>query len=323
MAPVPRRARCGSSPTSPIPTHFSAAYDLQGSGWDRGGFGYVAEGYANLPINDRVAVRLVGWDEHDPGYLANVPGTNAAAGIIDGVRTYQYATQFSEAAGGGPITISNAGHTRNDYNSVDTYGARMALQIDLNDNWTITPTLMGQETRSGGVFAYDPTVGFLKITHFLPEYSNDRWYQAALTIQGKVANLDLTYAGAYMDRMITAKSDYSDYSFFYDKAYGSYGYYVFHDDAGHVIDPSQAIWSLDHFTKMSHEIRRGLRRKTTACVSLRALHIRLQRHDRHRLRHPVNDIRNAQDPRSALLGDFHRAAGPGKYDPDDIRFHSL
>src|SRR5712692_8593148 len=42
------------------------------------------------------------------------------------------------------------------------------------------------------------------------------------------------------------------------------------------------------------------------------LHIRLQRHDRHRLRHPVNDIRNAQDPRSALLGDFHRADRTGE-----------
>jgi len=243
----------------PDTSGFSAAYNVGFNTVSHGDIGGVAEGYVNIPLADNIAIRLVGWDEHDGGYIDNIAGTNKGAGIVNGVRTYPNATRDSESMGGGPITISNAGHTRNDYNSVDTYGARTALQIDLNGNWTITPTLMGQETRTGGVFAYDPGVGFLKITHFLPEYSNDRWYQAALTIEGKIANLDLTYAGAYMDRMITAKSDYSDYSFFYDKAYydASYvnSYYVFHKDTGETIDPSQAIWSRDHFTKMSHEIR--------------------------------------------------------------------
>jgi outer membrane receptor protein involved in Fe transport len=239
----------------PDTSGFSAAYDVGANTVSHGSVGGVAEGYVNIPITDHTAIRLVAWDEHDGGYVDNIAGTNAAAGIVDGVRTYPNATLFSEAAGGGPITISNVGHTRNDYNSVDTYGGRMALRFDLDDNWTITPTLMGQEAREGGVFAYDPAVGFLKITHFLPEYSNDRWYQGALTIQGKVFNLDLTYAGAYMERLITAKSDYSDYSYFYDQLYGSGGSYVFHDDGGNVIDPSQAIWGRDHFTKMSNEIR--------------------------------------------------------------------
>ncbi len=32
------------------------------------------------------------------------------------------------------------------------------------------------------------------------EPSKDRFWQAALTVQGKIANFDVTYAGAYMDR---------------------------------------------------------------------------------------------------------------------------
>ncbi|MEI9929609.1 MAG: hypothetical protein WDM89_03325 [Rhizomicrobium sp.] len=109
-----------------------------------------------------------------------------------------------------------------DYNSVDTLGGRAALKIDLDNNWTITPTIMGQDQRAYGNFSYDPGIGHLEITHFLPEWTNDRWYQTALTIQGKLSNLDVTYAGAYMDRAITSRADYSDYSFFYDQLYGSY-----------------------------------------------------------------------------------------------------
>ena len=40
--------------------------------------------------------------------------------------------------------------------------------------------------------------------------------QAALTVEGKISNLDVTYAGAYLKRDVDVNSDYSDYSFFYD-----------------------------------------------------------------------------------------------------------
>ena len=34
------------------------------------------------------AIRLVGWDEHDAGYIDNVAGTNQSACIQNGVRTF-------------------------------------------------------------------------------------------------------------------------------------------------------------------------------------------------------------------------------------------
>ncbi len=235
----------------PDSSAFSAAYDIGVNDVAHGGVGAVAEGYVNVPLADNMAIRIVGWDEHASGFIDNIAGTDAAAGIIQGVRTFPAATAASEAAGGGPIVSSNTNAFGNDYNSVDTMGARAALQIDLDDNWTITPTLMGQDARAYGIFSYDPTVGFLKVTHFNPEWTNDRWYQAALTVAGKISNLDMTYAGAYMDRALTSRSDYSDYSFFYDALYGTY----FHNDAGQVINPSQVISGRDHFTKLSNEIR--------------------------------------------------------------------
>ncbi|WP_289445271.1 hypothetical protein, partial [Klebsiella pneumoniae] len=90
-----------------------------------------------------------------------------------------------------------------------------------NDTWSITPMLMGQQTISHGNFASDPAVGDLALTHFYPERVNDRWWQGALTVQGKIGNFDLTYAYAHLKRNQEEQTDYSDYGFWYDALYGS------------------------------------------------------------------------------------------------------
>lgn len=214
----------------PDPSKFAAGYDLEGNMIDGQG-GYVAEGFVNLPVSDNTAIRLVGWGKRDAGYISNVRGTRA------------YPT-----AG---ITIDNPDLAEKDYNNVDTFGARAALRIDLNDNWTVTPTVMAQEQRAHGAFAYDPSVGDLSVTRFRPEKSKDNWAQAALTVEGKIGNLDLVYAGSYLKRNVDTESDYSDYSFFYDVLYN----YVLYNDAGDLIDPTQYIQGKDRYKRQSHELR--------------------------------------------------------------------
>jgi outer membrane receptor protein involved in Fe transport len=217
----------------PDPSAFSAAYDVKVNSVDHGGVGYGGEGFVNIPIADNAAIRIVGYTEHDAGYIDNVHGT-----------------RFFPTSG---VTADNAALVKKDFNSVDTYGGRVALQIDLDNTWTITPMIMAQHTQASGVFAYDPSVGDLQVQHFFPEYAHDTWVQASLTITGKIANLDVTYSGGYMDRSINAASDYTDYAFFYDTLYG-YGAYIY-DNHGNFIDPRQYIFQKDHFTKMSHELR--------------------------------------------------------------------
>jgi len=217
----------------PDPSGFSASYDLEANTVAHGAEGYLAQGYVNVPVADNAAIRLVAWDEDDSGYIDNVYGT----------RTFP-------SSG---ITINNANLAKNNFNGVDTYGARAALQIDLNDNWTITPAIMAQDQKSNGIFGYDPNVGLLKVTHFYPDWTHDWWYQAALTIQGKISDFDVTYAGAYLHRFITSELDYSDYSFWYDTLFG-YGKYIT-DNKGNLINPSQYILGLDRFQLESHELR--------------------------------------------------------------------
>jgi iron complex outermembrane recepter protein len=217
----------------PDPSGFSASYDVQANAVDHGSEGYGGEGYINVPVADNAAIRIVAWDEHDAGYIDNVYGT----------RTYPTSG----------VTINNAGLAKNNFNGVDTVGARAQLLIDLNDNWTITPSVMGQIENANGVFGYDPSVGKYEVQHYYPEFTHDHWYQAALTVEGKVGDLDLTYSGGHMDRWINAESDYTDYSFWYDTLHGSGAYIT--DNSGNPVNPSQYILQEDHFTKDSHEIR--------------------------------------------------------------------
>jgi outer membrane receptor protein involved in Fe transport len=214
--------------------HFEAGYNLEGNAVENGEGGYVAEGFINIPVNDKIAVRLVGWDRHDSGYIDNVLGS----------RTFPTSGR----------TFTNAGKTRNAFNWADTLGARGAVKIDLNDSWTITPTLVAQDQRNKGVFGYEPDVGDLKVQRFQPDQAHDRWYQAALTVQGKIANLDFTYSGGRFERKVDSLSDYADYSIHYDNAFGSGHYWV--DSAGNPLAlPLQSIIGRDRFWKDSHEVR--------------------------------------------------------------------
>lgn len=223
----------------PDPSGFSAGYGLELNSVSDGGIGHVAEGFVNIPLSEAAAIRLVGWNKHEAGYIDNVLGT----------RTYP----SWDADSGGNGTVDNAGFVKNDYNEVDTTGARLALKVDLNDNWSIGASVMGQKQVADGSFAFDPVVGDLALTHFNPERSDDRWVQAALTVEGKIGNFDVTYAFAHLKRDVDTELDYSDYAFWYDTLFGSGAY--FYDNAGTVVNPSQYIQGVDGYKKTSHELR--------------------------------------------------------------------
>src|SRR3984957_8645189 len=122
------------------------AYDIQANDVAHGRPGYSAEGYINIPIGSAAAIRMVGWYKKDGGYIDNVPGS------------LTYPATYANGAPGAPFTINNGptpsnpapnthyfGTAKNDYNDVETFGARAALRIALGDHWTVTPTVQGQE----------------------------------------------------------------------------------------------------------------------------------------------------------------------------------
>ncbi|MEO8741692.1 MAG: TonB-dependent receptor [Lysobacteraceae bacterium] len=217
----------------PDPAKFESSYAVEVNAIEGGGIGHVVEGMVNVPISPSTAIRLVGWEKHDAGYVDNVHGT----------------ITFPTSG----ITVDNSNRVKNNYNDSNTVGARAALKIDLNDNWTISPTIMGQHQQSYGSTGFDPKIGDLKVVHFTPESSDDSWAQAALTVEGKIGNFDLTYVFSHLKRTVDSHADYTDYAFWYDTLAG-YGAY-FYDNSGALINPTQYIHGKDGYTKTSHELR--------------------------------------------------------------------
>ncbi|WP_159982216.1 MULTISPECIES: TonB-dependent receptor [unclassified Novosphingobium] len=212
------------------------AADMELNSVAHGDIGGVAQGFVNLKLSDRSALRVVGWYRHDGGYIDNVAGS----------RTYPTSG----------ATQTNADLVEKNYNDVDTYGARMALGIELDDNWTITPTLMGQVQKTNGSFAQERSTAVskkLQTVQYNPESSKDEWYQAALTIEGKLGNWDLVATGGILNRKDHTESDYSDYSYFYDAVLGSGAYFT--DNAGDPVNPNQYIRGKDKYKRQFGELR--------------------------------------------------------------------
>jgi len=232
----------------PDATQFSAGYDVKADKFGNGGGpGGAFEGFVNLPLNDRAAIRLVGYYEHDGGYITNTPAS--------------YTYQRAVAPGGyppqgipaDPLTVDNSAFVKKNFNDVDTYGGRAALKVDLNDQWTITPLVIYQNQVANGVFNYDPAVGDLRVTDYSPDFNDDHWYQSGLTIEGKISNWDLMYSGGWFEREIVHQYDYAEYSMAYDQVAYSIAHLV--DNNGHVINPAEQGVHIDRFTKQTQEIR--------------------------------------------------------------------
>jgi outer membrane receptor protein involved in Fe transport len=227
-------------PNKPDTKGFAGRIDVSGNKVGKGGTGGSVEGFVNIPLSDRAALRVMGFYQHDAGFIDN----------IDGERTYTLGDDNPATN----VTINNAKLVKDNVNKTDTAGGRAALKVDLDDSWTIQPAVTYQNQKTRGSFLFDPRAGDLKVTDYSPSFNRDAWALATMTINGKLGNWDLTYAGGYFDRKIDNQGDYSEYSVAYDSFQGGY-YTYFPTASGGFLDPTQIVHNHDAFTKQSHELR--------------------------------------------------------------------
>ncbi|HEU4650153.1 MAG TPA: TonB-dependent receptor, partial [Croceibacterium sp.] len=215
-------------------TYGTADFELNSV--SHGDIGGIGQAMFNFGISDNAALRAVGWYRKDAGYIDNIHGS----------RTFPTSG----------ITQDNAALVEADYNDAETFGGRLALGIDLDDNWSIRPTLMYQRTEANGIIAQERSSAVddkLQVVQYNPEFSKDEWIQAALTIEGKLGSWDLVAAGGGLWRDDEVVQDYSDYAYFYDALYG-YGAY-FYDNNDDLVSPNQYIQGADDYQRWFGEVR--------------------------------------------------------------------
>jgi outer membrane receptor protein involved in Fe transport len=227
----------------------------------------------NVPlIADTLAIRGVIYSDSRGGYINNVPANFAREGTDLGL--------LNDNGGVVPtnsVAINNAANVGNDINPVTYQGMRLSLLWKINDSWDALLAQSYQDMNSQGVFYQMPN-GPEGVTHdsrgqpvggeplpplsvalFNPSYDKDKFENTALTINGKIGDLKVVYAGGYLVRNVEQAQDYTNY------ARGVYGYYyqctgvTYKKTVGNpnatCFTPSSSWTDSERNTHQSHELR--------------------------------------------------------------------
>src|SRR5215469_10352556 len=169
----------------------------------------------NLPlIQDRLAVRLVIYNESRGGYINNEPATFKRADTDLGIH-YAYADGKVPA---NSVVINNNNMVGNAINPVTYTGLRAQGLYQFNDDWSALLAQSYQNINAQGVFAEMATNSLGQVQPDLtaqiynPSWNKDRFENTALTINGKVGALRLVYDGAYLVRNVEQVQDYTNYA---------------------------------------------------------------------------------------------------------------
>ena len=181
--------------------------------------GSALQAMINVPIIDgHLAARAVIYDEKRGGYIDNIPGTFMRA---DTDRSISYAGGHVPA---NSVVINNAAVVADNINPVTYSGLRVEALYQFNDEWSALIAQSYQNMEADGVFAETAADSFgkpqpdLTVQLYNPSYDKDRFENTALTIEGRVADLKIVYAGAYLVRNVEQVQDYT--------AYAHSGFYV-------------------------------------------------------------------------------------------------
>jgi iron complex outermembrane receptor protein len=104
---------------------FEGGFDVSYGTTKSGDASHSLEGFVNLPVSDNAAIRLVAWTKKDGGYIDNIAGT----------RTYGL---FTDGGNFSTVEEDNDDLVKENFNELTNSGARVALKVNLNDDWTAT-----------------------------------------------------------------------------------------------------------------------------------------------------------------------------------------
>jgi iron complex outermembrane receptor protein len=183
----------------------------------------------NIPlVAEHLAARAVVYDERRGGYIDNVAATFARRPTDLGIHYADY------PAGCGPnstpssstpcqvppasAVINNFKLAANDINPVTYKGIRVETLFRFNDDWNALLAQSYQNIEADGVFAEMEANSLgqpqpeLTVQLFNPSYNKDRFENTALTVNGRIGDLKIVYAGAYLVRNVDQVQDYTNYA---------------------------------------------------------------------------------------------------------------
>ena len=214
-------------------SEFDSGFNLSAESTRGGDGSTMVEGFVNIPLSQNAALRFVGFNDRDGGFIDSV--NDSITYPVSG------------------ITRSNELFVEDNFNDAVKDGYRAALRVDLSENWKLDVNYMGQETSTNGVWDHNPDeLGEYNVSRFYDDKTHDEWTRFSATVTGDLGFADLTFTTSSLERDFEVLSDYSHYSIdgYVEGYYTCYEYYF-----GPCVDPSIQFENDTHQEYDTTEIR--------------------------------------------------------------------
>ena len=214
-------------------SEFDSGFNLSAESTRGGDGSTMVEGFVNIPLSQNAALRFVGFNDRDGGFIDSV--NDSITYPVSG------------------ITRSNEVFVEDNFNDAVKDGYRAALRVDLSENWKLDVNYMGQETSTNGVWDHNPDeLGEYNVSRFYDDKTHDEWTRFSATVTGDLGFADLTFTTSSLERDFEVISDYSHYSIdgYVEGYYTCYEYYF-----GPCVDPSIQFENDTHQEYDTTEVR--------------------------------------------------------------------
>jgi len=171
---------------------------------DGGDPSYDLNGVINVPlIDDKLAMRIVGYAAYDGGYVDNV-----------------FAQTLSGVPGAHSGIVDNASLVEDNQNTNATQGGRISALWQINDDWVADFGGIYQASQSDGTWLSDSSLGDYKVARFYKEWRDDDWWQISATFTGDLGFAEFTSTTSYFERQTAYAFDNQYYNQWQTAYYG-------------------------------------------------------------------------------------------------------
>jgi len=199
----------------PVMNEFEAIFDGDLRGGSDSDTSYAGSLVFNIPlVEDRLSMRLVGFNDHDGGFIDNVYGHTAdwhGPGDRSNPDNNLAPSRFG--------TLDNALSVEKNWNEEDVYGGRVHLRWEMNDNWAATASYHYQNSDAGADSVMDPFVGDLEVVRFHKDWRTEEFKMYSLKVEGDLGFAQLVGAVSYYDRKIEYMGDATTYTHYWAAQY--------------------------------------------------------------------------------------------------------
>lgn len=241
---------------------FEAGFSTKLENTKHGEMSTSAEGFVNIPLTDDLAFRATMYSVNRGGYIDNVAGSFTLDPAINPQSSVDLGPDASYEA------VTNQALVEDDFNDSFYQGGRFGLKYFINDSWSLLLQHTTQSLGADGVFDYDPEVGDLAVSRYFPDALRDDVNLTSWVLEGEVNDLDIVYAGAFLDREVEQSIDYTGYNnsggfiAYYTCTYTNPDYVVNYNIDPQFItenreckDPTKGFQTQQQHNRMTHELR--------------------------------------------------------------------